>query len=104
PMTPAITATIVPASSALTMNGNAVNRSISVTGFSDGPACATALVISMSIAVMRRCFGKPDDHEPAVAGLQDFDRDPVEPAERRSRDHLRRRSDDRVTGAEIDDA
>ena len=58
----------------------------------------------VAVAVMRGRLGQPDDDEPSVGGLQHLDRDAVEAAQRLGGDHLARRADGRVPGAEVDDA
>ncbi len=57
----------------------------SVTGFSDGPAAASwtlSMPVRMTVAVVGRRLGLPDDDESPVAGLQHLDRDAVQAAER----------------------
>ena len=93
PTTPAMTATTVPASSALTMNGNAVSCRKSETGSSDRTARRplSELVMLVAIAVVGGRLGQPDDDEAPVGRLQHLDRDAVEAGERRRGDHLARR-------------
>src|SRR5438105_8476991 len=102
PVTPAMTATIVPASSALTMKGYARSWWRSVSGFQESPWKTAAL--GMTVAVDERGFRLPDDDEPAVGGVQNLDRCAVEAAERFARDHLFGRALDRATAGEVDDA
>src|SRR2546430_14577926 len=86
PTTPAITATTVPASSALTMNGKAVSCWKSDTGSSEGPAPPAKLASTMASAVASGGLRQPDDDAAAVRGLQHLDRHAVQAAERRPRD------------------
>src|SRR5437879_3903939 len=104
PTTPAMTATIVPASSALTMNGNSVSARRSWTGSSDGAPVAGRLVMRMAIAVVGGRLGHADDDEPALARLEDLDGRFVQPAERGGGDHRARLADERAPGAEVHDA
>src|SRR2546421_8813254 len=102
PVTPAMTATIVPASSALTMKGYAKSWWRSVSGFQESPWNTAAS--GMTVAVHERGFRLSDHDEPAVGGVQDLDRCAVEAAERLARDHLFGRALDRATAGQIDDA
>src|ERR1700704_5629995 len=105
PTTPAVTATAVPASRALTMNGNAVSCWKSETGSSDrlGPESALRMLMTfVTIAVVSRCLGQSGDHQAPIRGPQHLDGDAVEPAEGRRGDHLSWRADGGLTGAEID--
>src|SRR5438445_11391218 len=101
PTTPAITATTVPASSALTMNGKAVSCWKSDTGSSDWPAPPANLASTMASAVAGWGLRQTDDDAAAVRGLEHLDRHAIQAAQRRSRDHLARRPGDRPTGAEV---
>src|SRR2546430_7752020 len=98
PITPAITATIVPAASACCMNGNAKSARTSVTGLHESPV-KTELVSMVPVQV-----GCTDHYEPSVGRAEDFDRDAVQRAERLSRDDLLRRPFDRRAAGEVDDA
>src|SRR5205085_1148135 len=100
PVTPAMTATIVPASSALTMKGYAKSWCMSVSGFQESPWNTAAS--GMTVAVHEGSFWLPDDDEPAVGGMQDLDRRPVETAEGLARDHVFRRTFDRAAAGELD--
>src|SRR5947207_1478391 len=102
PVTPAITATIVPASSALTMNGWAKSSWRSVSGFQE--SCWKTAASTMAVAVHERRLRLADDHESAVRGAQHLDRRPVEMAERLARDHLLRGALDRAAAGKVDDA
>src|SRR5438876_3197600 len=104
PMTPAITATIVPASSALTMNWNEKSSWRSVTGFQESPWKIAASGMFVTVAVNEGRLGLPDDDEPSVGGVQHLDRRSVEPAERLARDHLFRASFDGGAAGDVDDA
>src|SRR3989442_13585701 len=88
PVTPAMTATIVPASSALTMNGNEKSCWTSLTGFQERPWKSASSSMRVTIAVHERRLGLSDDDEPAVGGAQDLDRRAVETTERLYRDHV----------------
>ena len=57
----------------------------------------------MAVAVVGRGFGKADDDEPPVGGLEHLHGHAVEAAEGRCGDHLARGADDGVPGAEVDD-
>src|SRR5438874_2627122 len=98
PITPAITATIVPAASACCMNGNAKSARTSVTGLHESPV-KTALMRMVPVQV-----GRPDHHEPSVGRAEHFDRHPVERAERLRGDDLLRRPFHRRAAGEVDDA
>ena len=77
PTAPAITATIVPASSALTMNGYSVSCCMSEIRSGDGPAPARALAAGMAVAVLGGGLGQADHYEAAICGAEDFDRGAV---------------------------
>src|SRR5512133_3499597 len=100
PVTPAMTATIVPAASALTMNGYAKSCWTSVTGFQESPWKTAAS--GMTIAVDEWGLRLADDDEPPVGGVQDLDRRAVETGERPARDYLLRRAFDRAAACEVD--
>src|SRR3989442_12038871 len=104
PMTPAITATIVPASSALTMNWNETSSWRSVTGFQESPWKIAASGMCVTVAVNEGRLGLPDDDEPAVGGAQHLDPCSVEPAERFARDHVFRTAFDGGAAGDVDDA
>ena len=72
PIAPAITATIVPASSAWTMNGKSVSCSKSLTGFQERPASSVGMVVAGVVVGGR--LGGADDDEAAVGGLEHLDR------------------------------
>src|SRR2546422_8380618 len=91
PTTPAITATTVPASSALTMNGKAVSCWKSDTGSSDGPAPPAKLASTMASAVAGRGPPPPADDAAAVRGPQHPHPHAIHAAERRPPDHPPRR-------------
>src|SRR5206468_12232301 len=101
PVTPAMTATIVPAASALTMKGYVKSCWTSVSGFQESPWKTAAS--GMTVAVHERGLGLADDDEPAVGGVEDLDRRAVEAAERLARDHLFGRALDRAAAREVDD-
>src|SRR2546423_13043143 len=86
PVTPAMTATIVPAASALTMKGYVKSCWTSVSGFQESPSKTAAS--GMTVAEDEWGLGLTDDDEPAVGGMEDLDRRPVEAAERHSRQFL----------------
>src|SRR5690242_1702339 len=91
PAIPAMTATIVPASSALTMNGYAVSCWKSDTGSHDRPAAARTLamvVASMPVAVVSRGLRDPGHDQPSVLTVEHVDRDAVQLTQRVRRDHL----------------
>src|SRR5256714_13152366 len=102
PVTPAMTATIVPAASALTMKGYVKSCWTSVSGFQESPWKTAAS--GMSAAVDGGGVGLTDDDEPAVGGTEDLDRRAVEAAERLARDHLFGSALDRAAAGEVDDA
>src|SRR5439155_16448151 len=102
PVTPAITATIVPAASALTMKGYVKSCWTSVSGFQESPWKTAAS--GMTVAVDEWGLGLTDDDEPAVGGMEDLDRRAVEAAERLARDHLFGSALDRAAAGEVDDA
>src|SRR5260370_5358872 len=106
PATPAITATIVPAASALTMNGNVNSAWTSWIGFQDSPWKSAALImrVRVTVAVDERRFRLSDDDEPAVGRAQHLDRRAVETAERLARDHRFRRPFDCRAFGDVDDA
>src|SRR5438045_2520421 len=104
PVTPAMTATIVPASSALTMKGSAKSWRTSSTRFQDSPWKTAASTMVVPVAVHERRFGLSDDDQSAVRGVQHFDRRAVETAERLTRDHLVRPALDCAAAGEVDDA
>jgi hypothetical protein len=58
----------------------------------------------MAVAVVGRRFGQSDNDELSVGCLQHFHRHAVEAAERGCGDDLARLADDRLPGAEVDDA
>src|SRR5947208_1790156 len=103
PVTPAITATIVPASSALTMNWKERSCCTSLTGFQDRPWKSAASTMRVTVAVHERGLGLPDDDEPAVGGAQHLDRSAVETAQRLARDHFFRPALDRGAARDVDD-
>src|SRR2546423_1430762 len=102
PVTPAMTATIVPAASALTMKGYVKSCWTSVSGFQESPWKTAAS--GMTVAMDEWGLGLTDDDEPAVGGMEDLDRRPVEAAERLARDHLFGSALDRAAAGEGDDA
>src|SRR5213592_4558126 len=81
PVTPAMTATIVPASSAWTMNGNDTSSWKSLIGFQESPWKRAASAMRVTVAVHERRLGLSDDDEPAVGGAQYLDRHAVQTAE-----------------------
>src|SRR5712692_6516219 len=87
PVTPAMTATIVPASSALTMNGYEKSCRRSLIGFQESPWKSEASSMRVAVAVHERRLGLSDDDEPAVGCSQHLDRCAVETAQRLARDH-----------------
>src|SRR5690348_2757680 len=95
PVTPAITATIVPASRALTMNGYETSWRTSSNRFQDSPWKIAASTMLMAVAVHERGFRLADDHEPAVRGAQHLDRGAVKAAQRPAGDHFVRPAFDR---------
>src|SRR6266487_4522646 len=102
PVTPAMTATIVPASSALTMNGYEKSCCRSMSGFQESPWKIAAS--SMPVAVHERCLGLADDDESAVGGAQHLDRSAVETAEGLARDHRFRSALDGLATRDVDDS
>src|SRR5437764_10896312 len=96
PITPAITATIVPAASACCMNGNAKSERTSVTGLHDSP------VNTESVSMVPVQVGRADHHEPSVGRAQDFDRHAVQRAERLRGDDLLRRTFHCRAAGEVD--
>src|SRR5690348_6877028 len=102
PMTPAMTATIVPASRAFTMNGYEKSWSRSVTGFHESPWKIAAS--GMAVAVDERRLRLTDDDQPVVGRAQHLDRCAVEPRERLARDHLFAGPLGCVTSRQVDDA
>src|SRR2546421_10342300 len=101
PVTPAMTATIVPASSALTMNGYVNSCRKSSSRFHDRPWKTAAS--SMAVAVMEGRLGLAADDEPPVRGVQHLDRHAEEPRQRLARDHISRPAADRAAAGDIDD-
>src|SRR5579862_8907455 len=85
PVMPAITATIVPASSALTMNGNEKSPETSLARFHERPGNDGAS--TMPVAVHERCFRRADDDQSSVGRSQNLDRRAVQASERLGRDH-----------------
>src|SRR5437879_3287642 len=104
PVTPAMTATIVPASSALTMNGKETSCWRSLIGFQESPWKMAASGMRVTVAVDERRLGLSDHDEPAVGGAQHLDRRGVETAERLARDHLFRPAFDGGASSDVDDA
>src|SRR5436189_1509606 len=104
PVTPAMTATIVPASSALTMNGKAKSWRTSSAGFQESPWKTEASSMLVPVSVDERSFRLADDDEPAVGGAQHLDRRAVEAAERGARDHLGGAAFDGAAAGDVDDA
>src|SRR5919108_476670 len=102
PTMAAVTATIVPASRALTMNGNAVNSRRSDAGFQERPAAMR--LVGMALGVDRRWFRLADDDQTAIGGPKDLDCDAVKTAEGLARDDLSRGALECRTGGEVDDA
>src|SRR5439155_6134221 len=102
PVTPAMTATIVPASIALTMNGNEKSWRTSSTRFQDSPRKIAASGMGVAIAVDKRGFRLADDDEPAVRRAQHLDRRAVETTEVGTRDHIVGGPLDRTTAGEVD--
>src|SRR5438045_353258 len=96
-----MTATIVPASSALTMNGYVNSCRKSSSRFHDKPWKTAAS--SMAVAVMAGRLGLADDDEPPVRGVQHLDRHAEEPRQRLARDHISRPAADRAAAGDIDD-
>src|SRR5436190_5789462 len=104
PVIPAMTATIVPASSALTMNAYERSSWRSSSGFAERPWKIAASAMLVAVAVHERRLGLADDHEPAVGGAQHLDRGAVEPAEGRARDHVLGHALDGLAAGDVDDA
>src|SRR5438067_2118277 len=89
PVTPARTATIVPASRALTMNGYETSWRTSSARFHDSPSKMAASSMGVvPVAVDERRLRLPDDDQAAIRGAQHLDRRAVESAERFGRDHV----------------
>src|SRR6516225_5116436 len=87
PATAASTATIVPASSALTMNGNVNSSRRSVTGSSE--SCVfTSRNQFVAVAVHVRRLGLADHDQASVSGPEHLDRGAVQLAQRRRGDDL----------------
>ena len=76
PIAPAMTATAVPASSAFAMKRNMNSARRSASGFQARPWKIASMV--MTVSVHERRLRLPDDHKPAVAGMQHLDRRAVE--------------------------
>src|SRR5690348_7750856 len=87
PTTAASTATIVPASSALTMNGKANSSRRSVIGLSESWVLISGHEL-VPVTVMVRRLRMPDDDQAAVGRPQHLDRRAVQLAQRARRDHL----------------
>src|SRR5262249_50884947 len=106
PVTPAITATIVPASSAWTMNGKRKSSRTSWTRFQESPwkTAASGMGVRVPVAVHERRLRLADDDEAAGGRVQHLDRRAVQAAERLARDHVRGPSLDRAAAGEVDDA
>src|SRR5689334_3670309 len=100
PIAPAITATIVPASSACTVKGNSVSCSRSLTGFQERPASSMAMIVAW--VVVSRGLRGADDDEAAIRGFKHLDRHPVKAAQRRAGDYFARGSFDSAAPGEID--
>src|SRR5436305_12317203 len=97
PMTPAITATAVPASRAWTMNGNVKSERTSATGFHESPVKTD----SMSMVPVQ--VGSADHYEPAIRCAKNLDCHAVQRAERLRRDDFFRRPFNGRAAGEIDD-
>src|SRR5581483_2908689 len=106
PITPAMTATAVPASSACTMNGYAKSARTSSTGFQETPVKtdASSMNVRVTVAVDVRRLRLADDDEPPVGRLQDLDGDAVQRRQDLARDHRLRRAFDRGAAGEVDDS
>src|SRR2546423_13710135 len=117
PAAEARTATIVPASSALTMNGNRSSWCRSDTRFSEsdglpligagptpGSAKATGCrsLLGVAIAVDVRRLGLADHDQPPVASAENLDRRSIQLAELRRGDHLVDPAGQGVTRRQID--
>src|SRR5579864_4522263 len=98
PITPAMTATIVPAASACCMNGNVKSACTSVTGFPESPV-KTELVGMVPMEI-----GRADHHEPPVGGAKNVDRHAVQRAQRLGGDDVFRRALHRGSARDVDDA
>src|SRR5579864_2263210 len=85
PITPAMTATIVPAASACCMNGNVKSARTSVTGFHESPV-KIELVSMVAVQV-----GRSDHDEPAIGCAEHVDRHAVQRAQRLGGDDVLRR-------------
>src|SRR3954466_14361331 len=99
PIAPAIPATIVPACRALTMKGNSVSASKSLTGFQER-AANSAMIVAVVVVGWR--LGGAHDGESPVRGLKHLDRRPVEAAQSRAVDHLSRRALHAAAPGEVD--
>src|SRR4051812_48858631 len=97
--------TTVPARSALTMNGKSkswlTSRAMSQVSCGSADAATSVLV---PVVVVRRCLGLTDDDESAVGRGEHLDARAVEPAQRRTGDHLRGGADGRAPLPEVDHA
>src|SRR5438874_10512179 len=102
PVTPAMTATIVPASSALTMNGYANSCRKSSSRFHDRPWKTAASTMAVAVAVHERRLRLAHDDEPPVRGVQHLDRHAEEPRQRLARDHLSRPAADGAAAGDVD--
>src|SRR6266566_3530973 len=101
PVTPAMTATIVPASSALTMNGYEKSCRTSDTRFQDSPWKIEAS--GMAVAVDERSLRLPDHDEPAVTRAQHLDRRAEQPRQRLAGDHVLRAPCENMAACQVHD-
>src|SRR3974390_3489060 len=101
PTPAASTATIVPASIALTMNGNVSSSRRSVIGLSE--SCVfTSRDEFVAVSVHVRSLGLADDDHAPVLRSQHLDRGAVELAERRGRDDCLDRAAHRASAGHVD--
>src|SRR5579864_8834956 len=84
PITPAMTATIVPAASACCMNGNVKSARTSATGFHESP------VKMELVGMVPMEIGGADHHEPTVGRAENVDRHAVQRAQRLGGDDVLR--------------
>src|SRR5947209_4205519 len=111
PTTPAITATMLPARSALTMKWylrtsprSRARFQLSVGFTLSGGMCVAAVgCLRMAVVMVRGRLGLADDDEAAVGGPQHLDRQTVELRQRLACYHLLDRPLDGVTAGEVDD-
>src|SRR5437868_1069457 len=103
PITPAMRATAVPASTAWTMNGYVNSARTSSTGLHESPVKTSAVSVCMPVAVHEWRLWRPHDDEPPVGGPQYLYRYSVQGRQDLARDHVLRRALHRGAAGEVDD-